>query len=217
MNMSEGKKTAKFSVALGLFDYINPVFYTVTSLMILFHAGKALGLSTPGLAVYALGAFVSLLFGFTIPTVKLMVGLGKMKFKMPVNLVFYVNTGILVSGLVLIKAVMKMSVPRFLILIAAVICVLLLVLLKTKKPNSAAVLTGAFGYMMIYVSLISHALSKGITVCAVLYAAAICLFMFLCMVGMRWNLKDARVHWVIEICNVICQGAVALSTVLLFH
>ena len=42
------------------------------------------------------------------------------------------------------------------------------------------------------------------------------LFAFLCLVGILANLKDAKVHWVIEISNVICQLSVAVAAILLF-
>ncbi|MBQ0109343.1 MAG: hypothetical protein KBS44_03610, partial [Clostridiales bacterium] len=71
-----------FSVALGLFDYINPIFYGVTVITIQI---KTFGvMSLPAYILFALGAAISLIFGLTIPTVKLIVGLGKMQFKMPV-------------------------------------------------------------------------------------------------------------------------------------
>ena len=38
----------------------------------------------------------------------------------------------------------------------------------------------------------------------------------LCGIGIKANLKNPKVHWVIEISNVICQGLVALGTFLLF-
>ena len=165
---------------------------------------------------YAVGAALSLLFGLTIPTVKLIVGLGKMQFKMPVNLVSYVNTGILISGIALISYVLGLSpltVAAVLLLAAAVIAFLWY---KTGKFNTAAVLIGAVGYLMLYVSLITLSVRSGMTVPIVLYALAICLFVFLCLVGILSNLKNARVHWVIEISNVICQLSVATATVLLF-
>ena len=103
---NEGKNSeiiGSFSVALGLFDYINPIFYAVTVITIMI---KMLGaMSVPTYIIFTLGAVISLIFGFSIPTVKLIVGLGKMQFKMPVNLVSFVNTGILLSGIALVSHV----------------------------------------------------------------------------------------------------------------
>ena len=45
-----------------------------------------------------IGAFIAILFGLSIPTGKVMVGLGMVEFKMPVKIVFGVNIGILLSA-----------------------------------------------------------------------------------------------------------------------
>ena len=58
-----------FSVALGLFDYINPIFYGVTVITILI---KMFGImSVPTYILFAVGAVISLIFGLSIPTVKI--------------------------------------------------------------------------------------------------------------------------------------------------
>ena len=80
-----------FSVGLGLFDYINPILYGITVTTILKHMH---GVMPSGLFwLFLCGSVISLVFGLSIPTVKLIVGLGRMQFKMPVNLVSYVNKG----------------------------------------------------------------------------------------------------------------------------
>lgn len=212
--MSNKKASENFSIALGLFDYINPIFYTITTFTII-HNMKAI-INKPLLIVFILGAIISLIFGFSIPTVKFMVGLGKMKFKMPVNLVFYVNSGILLSGIALFNNVLNIPIIIFVTILATLIALLIYVVYKTRKFNTAAVLTGAIGYILIYTSLITLSIRNNITIPIILYAIAIFLFISLVLIGIKANLKDARVHWVIEICNVICQGLVAVSTILLF-
>ena len=208
------KKEAKFSVALGLFDYINPIFYTVT-MITLYRAmkGQMDGALFP---VFCAGALISIFFGLAIPTVKVIVGLGIMPFKMPVNLVSYVNSGILLTGTALAGHVLHLSSGVLLAILAAAAALLFWIWKKTGKFNTVAVLIGAVGYLMIYCSLIRLAMTAGAGTCVKLYGLAICLFVFLCGLGIKGNLKDARVHWVIEICNVVCQGSVAASTVLLF-
>ena len=114
--------------------------------------------------LFLCGAAISLVFGLSIPTVKLVVGLGRMQFKMPVGLVSYVNTGILLSGIALFCHVLGVGTGMLL----------------------------------------------GILACASAFIA------FLCLVGILANLKDAKVHWVIEISNVVCQMSVAVATILLF-
>ena len=210
---NDSRVIGNFSVALGLFDYINPIFYGITVITIMV---KLFGdMSTPNFILFAAGAVLSLLFGLSIPTVKLIVGLGKMQFKMPVNLVSFVNTGILLSGIALVSHVVGI---RPLTLMIALICaagVIGFLWYKTGKFNTVAVLIGAVGYLMIYASMITRSIRNGVTLPIILYALAICLFVFLCFIGICSNLKKAKVHWVIEISNVICQFSVALATVIL--
>lgn len=204
----------KFSVALGLFDYINPILYGITVITIIINMFGVM--RTPAFILFALGAVVSLIFGLSIPTVKLIVGLGKMQFKMPVNLVSFVNSGILLSGIALFSHVAALKPPVLALILALSAGIIGYLWHKTGKFNTAAVLIGAVGYLMIYIAMILLSIRNGVVLPIVLYALAICLFVFLCLVGILANLKNARVHWVIEISNVICQFSVALATVILF-
>ncbi|MCQ2483653.1 MAG: hypothetical protein MJ153_09225 [Clostridia bacterium] len=212
--MSSKGISENFSTALGLFDYINPIFYSVTSITIAVNMYSVMPIYV--FFAYLFGAVISLIFGLTIPTVKLMVGLGKMKFSMPVNLVFYVNSGIFLSGLMLFDAVIRPSVLMLALIAIVIVGLLFVVYCKKRKFNTVAVLTGAFGYMMIYLSMITYSLRGGMILPVVLYVMAILLFVSLCCIGIKANLKDARVHWVIEICNVVCQMLVATATVVVF-
>lgn len=207
-------KMNSFSVALGLFDYINPIFYAITSITILKNVYGSM--NTTLFVVLMIGCIISMIFGLAIPTVKFIVGLGIMQFKMPVNLVFYVNSGIFISGCVLSRYVFKPNTMIFCLLLVLVTTLLVAIYYKTKKFNTVAVLIGFFGYGLIYASLITLALRSGYILSIILYAIAICLFVFLVLVGCCSDLKKPKVHWAIEISNVICQGLVALSTVLLF-
>lgn len=203
-----------FSVALGLTDYINPIMYLITSITLISNLNKIMG--SPYNIFYIIGVIVSLIFGFTIPTVKLLVGLGKMKFSLPVNLVFYVNSGIFLSGLMLIKNILNINTYIFIGIILLSMIILSLIYFKTKKFNNIAVLTGAIGYLLIYISLITKSINNQLIVPVILYGIAICLYLMLIGIGVKANLKEARVHWVIEISNIICQLSVALGTIFLF-
>lgn len=207
-------KMNKFSVSLGLFDYINPIFYTITSITIMLNMFNVM--DKPLYTLYIIGAIVSIIFGLTIPTVKVLVGLGKFSFKMPVNLVFYVNTGIYISGLALLTYLFNISLFKFIFIILFTLALLALMLYKSKKFNTVAVLIGAFGYILLYFSLINTSLIKALYLPLIMYIIAICLFIFLALVGIKSDLKNPRVHWVIEISNVLCQGLVAIATILLF-
>ncbi len=202
-----------FSVALGLFDYINPVFYGITVITIIIKLFAAM--STSAYVIFLLGAVISIIFGLSIPTVKLIVGLGKMQFKMPVNLVSFVNTGILISGIALVSHVVEIKPLTLCIALVCAAGVIGFLWYKTGKFNTVAVLIGAVGYLMIYASLITLSIRNGVVLPIILYAFAICLFVFLCLVGILSNLKNAKVHWVIEISNVVCQFSVALATLIL--
>lgn len=214
--VSQKKKPEdNFSVALGLLDYVNPIFYSVTSYTI---AKNMQGVMSPTVyKIFVIGAILSLIFGFTIPTGKLIVGLGLIKFVMPVILVLAVNTGIFLSGCMLFYTVFKPAPVVCAIALAVVFLLLAMIYSRKKKFNTIAVLIGAVGYLLIYSSMIALSLTAGLILPVVCYCGAICLFVFLCMIGIKANLMDARVHWVIESCNVLCQFLVAVGTVLAFR
>ena len=208
------KKFTTFSVPLGLLDYVNPILYAVTMITVITSTYSAMG--SPANRILLAGAVISILFGLAIPTGKVLVGLGVIRFVMPVSLVFCVNLGILLSGLMLFRFVTGIGWVLLLVLLAAIAALLIAVFLKTKKANTAAVLTGAAGYLLIYTSLITLSVRRGAVLPVILYAMAICLFVMLCGIGIKANLKDPKVHWVIEISNVACQLLVAVATVVLF-
>jgi len=203
-----------FSVPLGLLDYINPIFYSITIITIINNIYKLL--DKPFNIILVIGGVISILFGFIIPTGKVIVGLGLIKFKMPVSLVFSVNLGILLSGLMLLKYVLNISNILLLVLLLFILLILYLIYRKNKKINTIAVLIGTFGYLMLYISLIILSIKSNIYIPIILYFFAILLFIMLCGIGIKANLKNPKVHWVIEISNVICQGLVALGTYILF-
>ncbi|MBQ2310499.1 MAG: hypothetical protein II186_07625 [Erysipelotrichales bacterium] len=204
----------KFSVPLGLLDYVNPICYTVTMTVLVKYLFPVMG--APWNILFLAGAVLSVVFGFVIPTGKVLVGLGIVKFRMPVSLVFTVNSGILVSGLMLFRHVFRLPLFFFFGLVFLIIAALSFLYSRKKKVNTVAVLTGACGYLLLYISLITLSVQSGYILPVFLYGIAILLFVFLCGVGIKANLYDPKVHWIIEICNVICQFLVALSTVLLF-
>ena len=207
------EKFNKFSVPLGLLDYINPLLYSITIITIVNSIYYLLG--TPYNNLLLIGSIISILFGLIIPTGKVIVGLGIIEFRMPVSLVACVNSGILLSALMLLKYVMNIS-PIVLLIIFVIILLLLYAIYKqSKKINTIAVLTGAFGYLMIYISLITYSIKQGVILPIILYAMAIILFIMLCSIGIKANLKDPKIHWIIESSNIICQLLVAVGTTIL--
>lgn len=207
-------KLNKFSVPLGLLDYVNPILYSITIITIIINTYSKM--VQPFNIILVIGSIISIIFGLIIPTGKVIVGLGLIKFRMPVSLVFSVNTGILLSGLMLLKYTFNLNLI-ILLLISLIIIILLFITYKqNKKINTIAVLTGAFGYLLLYISLITLSIKFELVIPIILYAFAIILFVLLCATGIKADLKNPKVHWGIEISNVICQFLVALGTILVF-
>ena len=202
----------KFSIPLGLLDYINPIFYSISIITII----RNIYLEFPYNIIMILGAILSIIFGFIIPTGKVIVGMGLIKFRMPVSLVFMVNTGILLSGLMLLKYVFNFNSIVLFIIIGFILILLLLIYCMSKKFNTIAVLIGMFGYLLLYISLIIISFRLKLFIPIILYLLAIVLFLMLVCIGIKANLKNPKVHWVIEISNVLCQFFVMIGTLILF-
>ena len=214
MNTKE-EKFNKFSVPLGLLDYINPICYCITAATIVRRTYEDMG--QPYGVIFLIGAIISVVFGFIIPTGKVIVGLGLVKFRMPVSLVFCVNTGIFISGLMLLRYAVDMSAVWLCVPAAVTSVLLILTYRRSRKINTVAVLTGAAGYVMLYASLITLAARQGMAASIIMYAIAILLFVMLCGIGIKADLKDPKVHWVIEASNVVCQALVAAATLVLMR
>ena len=212
--INEKEKFNKFSVPLGLLDFGNPVFYTITMATII--KSMCSVMDRPFNVIFLIGAVISIVFGLIIPTGKVLVGLGLIEFRMPVSLVACVNTGILISGLMLLRHVLDLSTAVMMIVFVLILAALIKIYSESRKINTIAVLTGAAGYMLLYISLIVLAMQKGILMPVLFYALAIIFFVMLCGIGIKANLMDPKVHWVIEISNVMCQLLVAVGTVILF-
>ena len=208
------KKFESFSVPLGLLDYGNPVFYTVTMVTILRNIYGVM--DRPFNVILLMGAIISIFFGLVIPTGKVIVGLGLIEFRMPVSLVACVNTGILISGLMMLRHVLELSLPALLIILLVAAAALYLIYTKSKKFNTVAVMTGAIGYMLLYVSLIILSVERDTFLPILFYVLAIFFFFMLCGIGIKADLKNPKVHWIIEVSNVMCQFLVAVGTVILF-
>ena len=115
----------------------------------------------------------------------------------------------------LLRYVLNMSDIWLCILAVVIIVLLVMLYVRKRKANTIAVLTGAAGYVMLYTSLITLAAKQGIIPSIIMYAVAILLFVILCGIGIKANLKDPKVHWVIKASNVVCQALVAVATMVL--
>ena len=173
-------------------------------------------IESPYNTIMLIGAIISIIFGLIIPTGKVLVGLNIIKFRMPVSLVFCVNTGIFITGLMLLKHVFDISLLLLLIIALISIVILGLIYLQSKKFNTIAVLIGAIGYLMLYISLITLSIRVNMIIPIILYGLAIIFFFMLCGIGIKADLKNPKIHWIIESCNVLCQMFVAIGTIILF-
>jgi len=209
------KKFNRFSVPLGLLDYVNPILYTITMVELFRHWYPRM--QPPYGIFFLIGAGISVFFGLLIPTGKVLVGLNVIKFRMPVSLVFCVNSGILSSGLMLLQSVMTLRPSVLIFLLLVIIASLAFLYYQSKKINTVAVLTGAAGYLLTYVSLITLSARRNMVFPIVLYALAILLFVMLCGIGIKADLKNPKIHWVIEASNILCQCLVAVGTIIMFH
>lgn len=209
------KKFNRFSVPLGLLDYVNPILYTVTMFELFRYWYPQM--QQPYGILFLIGAGISVFFGLLIPTGKVLVGLNVIKFRMPVSLVFCVNAGILLSGQMLLQSVMVIRPSVLIFLVLVIVAVLAFLYHQTKKINTIAVLTGAAGYLLTYVSLITLSARRNMVFPIILYGMAILLFIMLCGIGIKADLKNPKIHWIIEASNILCQLLVAVGTIILFH
>ena len=209
------KKFNRFSVPLGLLDYVNPILYTVTMFELFRYWYPQM--QQPYGILFLIGAGISVFFGLLIPTGKVLVGLNVIKFRMPVSLVFCVNAGILLSGQMLLQSVMVIRPSVLIFLVLVIVAVLAFLYHQMKKINTIAVLTGAAGYLLTYVSLITLSARRNMVFPIILYGMAILLFIMLCGIGIKADLKNPKIHWIIEASNILCQLLVAVGTIILFH
>lgn len=204
----------KFSVPLGLVDYINPILYTITITTII--NNNISSIESPYNTFLLIGVILSIVFGFLIPTGKVLVGLNIIEFKMPVSLVLCVNSGIFLSGVVLLKYAFSIKTLLFILLVIFLLAILTIIYMLNKNINTLAVLIGAFGYLMTYISLIIMSHNNHMILPIALYIIAIVLFVMLCGIGIKANLKNPKVHWIIEISNILYQLLVTIGTIVLF-
>ncbi len=92
-------------------------------------------------------------------------------------------------------------------------CITMVTIIKNTKdmgqPYSLIFLIGAV--ISIFFGFIIPT-GKVIVAPVIMYAFAILLFIMLCGIGIKADLKNPKVHWVIEASNVICQMLVAIAT-----
>ncbi len=201
--------------ALGLLDYINPICYTAFTVIGFFYFRKMM---KPGFYyVYFVGAVISLIGGFFIPTIKTLIGLGIMDWNLPVSKVIIANTGFLISGPTLFIGTMKANradAPKnknvtlnSLGLLAADLAFL----------NKFIVGFGALGMILIYITTAKLAIERKRYYAVATIAISLCGTLFESFYSNSGtDLNSPLVHWVIEIGAVITHLMLVLSAYLLF-
>ncbi len=201
--------------ALGLLDYINPICYTAFTVIGFFYFRKMM---KPGFYyVYFVGAVISLIGGFFIPTIKTLIGLGVLEWDLPVSKVIIANTGFLISGPTLFIGTLKsnrlqapdnknVTLNSFAILAA-----------DLAFLNKFIVGFGAIGMLMIYITCAKLAIERKRYYAAATIAVSLCGTLFESFYSNSGaDLNSPAVHTVIEVGAVITHLMLVLSAYLLF-
>lgn len=201
-----------FSVALGIVDFVNPITYSINTFLIA--GGLRTAMSTPQWTVFLCGIILSLFIGIVIPVCKLLVGLGKIEFRLPVGLFLACNLGIFLTGAALLSIVAKTGV--FITIISVLAVLIIFAGIASKKLNTSVMLMGLTGYTMIYVCMACYAIVNGAWISMALFALA-CLTMYgIIVFSMKADLSDPKNHWWIEGLNISCQIIFAIGLIILF-
>jgi len=201
----------EFSIVLGLFDFINPICYTIFTLIGLKYFYKLM--KPEFFYTYLVGAIISLIGGFFIPTTKTLVGLGIIEWGLPVSKVIIANTGFLISGPTLFIGTLKKfrrdNSDNMLLSVGGGLGLAFL--------NKFIVGFGAFGMIMIYVTCAKLALEKKRPYAVITLIVSLAGTIFESFYSNSGaDLNSAAVHWVIEIGAVITHLMLVVSAYLIF-
>jgi hypothetical protein len=201
--------------ALGLLDYINPICYTAFTVIGFFYFRKMM---KPGFYyVYFVGAVISLIGGFFIPTIKALIGLGIMDWNLPVSKVIIANTGFLISGPTLFIGTMKANRADSPKTKNVTLNSLGLLAVDLAFLNKFIVGFGALGMILIYITTAKLAIERKRYYAVATIAISLCGTLFESFYSNSGtDLNSPLVHWVIEIGAVITHLMLVLSAYLLF-
>lgn len=213
--MNEG-----FSIWLGLMDFLNPIIYTLFFVTLL-KGLKARKADAGMIKVLTFGAVLSLAAGYIIALGKTIVGLGLIKFTLPVPLFYATDIGFLISGVTMLLIYknktyaglplwVKIAVPVLFVALSVFVCV-------SQGANAGAQLTAAIGTFMIYGTMIAFAVRERNWLAMVLAIIPILTTAALIPYSASVDLTDPATHWVIEPTNIAGQLALWLSAVVLFR
>ena len=205
--------------ALGLLDYINPICYTAFTIIGFFYFRKIM---KPGFFyVYFIGAIISLIGGFFIPTIKTLIGLGVMEWGLPVSKVIIANTGFLISGPTLFIGTLKAnrleSAEDNTVKVCSLPLLPLFLVVDLAFLNKFIVGFGALGMILIYVTCAKLAIErKRYYAVATLCVSLLGTLFESVYSNSGTDLNAPAVHLVIETGAVITHLMLVLSAYLLF-
>ena len=200
-----------FSLAMGLFDFINPVMYAAFFIYTLPRIRTYLIKWVYG--VYLAGGILSLSTGILIPAIKCIVGLGLMSFELPVKLVAFVNTGFILSGFsVFLGTLKKFRKPE-----GNKTVELKSIINPYSLLNSIVVLGGTIGLILIYISYIRIAIERKRKAGCYLLCFSLIMTLANSFVGTAMDTSASWVHWLIEVIAVSAHTCLFIGGVAIFH
>ncbi len=195
----------EFSVLLGIVDYFNPLIYFSFLICVVRHIkGK---IKKSHYIVFLIGAVMTICAGVIIPTLKIVVGLGKAEFSLPVGIVAIANIGIFLTGVSFFLTTLKRNYSKK--MYGAVGA-------PVFNLNTFIVFFGAVGLIMTYVAMIRLAILKKHKLAILFVVVSIICTMFLCGVATVADLESPLVHWVIQLTNILAQSCLLTSAILVF-
>lgn len=200
-----------FSLAMGLFDFINPAMYAA---FIIYTLPKIRPYLIKWVyVVYLTGGILSLAAGILIPITKCVVGLGLMTFTLPVNIVALVNAGFALSGISVFFGTMK----RFRNRESEKSVKTRSIIDPYSLINSIIVLGGAAGLILIYVSYIKIALERKRKAGGYVLCCSLAMTLVSSFVGAAMDTSASWVHWIIEIIAVSAHTGLFVGGLLIFR
>lgn len=207
--------------ALGLLDYVNPICYTIFTIIGFKYFRKMM--KPVFYWIYFVGAVTSLVGGFFIPTIKTLIGLGVMEWGLPVSKVIIANTGFLISGPTLFIGTLKrnrVETPEsndVTLNCAGIFAVVAFLAADLAFLNNFIVGFGLIGMVMIYATCAKLAIErKRYYVIPGLVLALLAIFFEQWWANNGNDLNSPFVHWVIEGVAVSMNFLLVLSAYLLF-
>ena len=190
-----------FSVELAIVDFFVPILF-LCSFLILKKNLKS-KMEKKLYTLFVIGMSMSLIMGFIIPTYKLIVGLGFLKFTPPGHLIVMTGIGLLTAGSSLFINVFKEEdLSKW--------CGTGL-MIPVAYLNMLWIILGVIGEALLYISLIKIAKENNLKKPIIFLAISFCFVILMGMCGSIENVNSALTHWILEIVNICTQFFLLLA------